>query len=88
MGEIITEPVSTVRVVVAVDDPEADDLIAKIELFEDGVVVESDEPNSFSRRWRTRFEPKPGNHHYFVKVTQKDGDLMWSAPVWVTVEAR
>jgi len=86
MGEIIPEPVSTVRVVVAVDEPDSDDLIAKIELFEDGVVVQSDEPNSFSRRWRTRFEPKPGKHYYFVKVTQKDGDMMWSAPVWVTID--
>jgi hypothetical protein len=27
----------------------------------------------------------PGSHHYFVKVTQTDGNLLWSAPVWVTV---
>ena len=27
-----------------------------------------------------------GKHFYFVKVTQKDGNMLWSAPVWVTVE--
>jgi hypothetical protein len=26
-----------------------------------------------------------GKHYYFVKVTQADGNLLWSAPVWVTV---
>jgi hypothetical protein len=86
MGDIITEPVNAVRVVVAVNEPDVDDLITKIELFEDGLVIETDKPNSNRRRWRTTFKPEPGKHHYFVKVTQKDGNLMWSAPVWVTVK--
>ena len=30
--------------------------------------------------WRTT---EPGEHYYFVKVTQADGNPMWSAPVWV-----
>ncbi|MHC4433451.1 MAG: CehA/McbA family metallohydrolase [Planctomycetota bacterium] len=86
MGDIIAEAVPNVKVMVAVDDPDAGDLVSKIELFEDGAVVQTDEPNSNSRRWRTTFRPEPGEHYYFVKVTQKDENLMWSAPVWVTVE--
>ncbi|UCE46468.1 MAG: CehA/McbA family metallohydrolase [Phycisphaerales bacterium] len=86
MGDIITEAVGNVRVMVAVKDPDACDLIGKIELFEDGAVVQTDEPNSHSRRWRTTFKPEPGEHYYFVKITQKDENLMWSAPVWVTVD--
>ena len=31
--------------------------------------------------------PEPGQHYYFVKVTQADGNVMWSAPVWVVVPA-
>ncbi|MHC4462613.1 MAG: CehA/McbA family metallohydrolase [Planctomycetota bacterium] len=85
MGDIITDPVETVSVVIAVQEPDVSDLIARIELFEDGVVVQTDQPNSNHRHWKTEFDPKPGKHYYFVKVTQKDGNLMWSAPVWVTV---
>lgn len=88
MGNIITETVKTVSVVIAVNDPDSDDLIVRIEIFEDGVVVQTDQPNSNSRQWKTKFGPKPGKHYYFMKVTQKDGNLMWSAPVWVTVGER
>jgi hypothetical protein len=31
-------------------------------------------------------KPKPGKHVFFAKVTQKDGNMLWSAPVWVVVE--
>jgi len=27
--------------------------------------------------------PAPGQHFYYVKVTQDDGNILWSAPVWV-----
>jgi hypothetical protein len=85
MGDILREPVKEVRVAVAVDDPDAGDATAKIELFEDGVVVLTDEPNAAKRTWETTCTPKPGKHHFFAKVTQSDGNLLWSAPVWVTV---
>lgn len=85
MGEVVAEPVSTVHVMVAVTDPDSQDEIARIELFEDGAVVQTDEPNSNRRRWNTRFRPKPGDHFYFAKITQKDENLIWSAPIWLTV---
>ncbi len=88
MGDIIAEPVKTVKAVAAVNDPDTDDQITRIELLEDGVIVQTDQPNSNRRQWKTKFGPKPGKHYYFVKVTQKDGNLMWSAPVWVTVGER
>lgn len=28
--------------------------------------------------------PAPGAHFYYAKVTQDDGKILWSAPVWVT----
>ncbi|GAB3468444.1 CehA/McbA family metallohydrolase [Massilia terrae] len=31
--------------------------------------------------------PAPGEHFYYAKVTQSDGNLLWSAPVWVTQSA-
>jgi hypothetical protein len=32
----------------------------------------------------TTFQPAPGEHFYYAKVTQSDGNVLWSAPVWVT----
>ena len=34
----------------------------------------------------TTFTPAPGAHFYYAKVTQADGNVLWSAPVWVTQE--
>lgn len=85
MGDIVAETVESVKVMVAVNDPDADDIITRIELFEDGTVIQTDGPNSNHRQWKTMFTPKPGDHYYFVKITQADGNMMWSAPVWVKV---
>ena len=82
MGDILEEPIEKANVLVVVDDK--DEKISKIELFEDGVVVQTDTPNSASRRWETNFNPSPGKHYYFVKVRQADDDCLWSAPSWVT----
>jgi len=32
----------------------------------------------------TTFTPAPGKHFYYAKVTQDDGNVLWSAPVWVS----
>ena len=85
MGSIVDEPVSTVESYVHVSDPDTDDAIVKIELFEDGKVVATDEPNKNARCWPVSRKPEPGKHYYFVKITQADGNRMWSAPVWVKV---
>lgn len=34
-----------------------------------------------------RFTPSVGAHFYYAKLTQTDGKVLWSAPVWVTQEA-
>jgi hypothetical protein len=28
--------------------------------------------------------PAPGEHYYYARLTQDDGKMLWSAPVWVT----
>jgi hypothetical protein len=28
--------------------------------------------------------PAPGLHFYYARLTQDDGNIVWSAPVWVT----
>jgi hypothetical protein len=36
---------------------------------------------------KVTFTPSVGAHFYYAKVTQADGNILWSAPVWVTQEA-
>jgi hypothetical protein len=59
--------------------------VEKIELFEDGEVVDVDDPAVAPAKWSLKRKVAPGPHFYFVKATQADGDRIWSAPVWVTV---
>lgn len=33
-----------------------------------------------------RITPTPGAHFYYAKLTQSDGNMLWSAPVWVDQE--
>ncbi|QJD99733.1 CehA/McbA family metallohydrolase [Massilia forsythiae] len=37
----------------------------------------------FAKNPDTTFTPTPGPHFYYAKVTQDDGAILWSAPVWV-----
>jgi hypothetical protein len=32
----------------------------------------------------TTITPSTGEHFYYAKITQNDGNILWSAPVWVT----
>jgi len=80
MGDIVEEPVETVEVEVVVEDGDAEDTIDKIELFEDGAVVETKERWASECKWQTTRSPEPGQHYYFVKVEQNDGNMLWSAP--------
>jgi hypothetical protein len=32
----------------------------------------------------TTITPAPGEHFYYARITQGDGKILWSAPVWVT----
>jgi hypothetical protein len=35
----------------------------------------------------TTVTPAPGEHFYYARLTQADGNILWSAPVWVTQSA-
>ena len=53
MGDVLEQPVRTVEVLTVVDEADDNDLVAKIELLEDGVIVQTDQPNTDNRRWET-----------------------------------
>ena len=60
---------------------------AAINLFA-GVPGRNGEVTVLSRKARTVFTPRAGAHFYYARVTQNDGKMLWSAPVWVTQRPR
>ncbi|MGD9495002.1 MAG: CehA/McbA family metallohydrolase [Armatimonadota bacterium] len=85
MGEVVGEPTRTAVVEVDVNDPDGSDTTKSIELICDGEVIATDAPAAPQRRWTLTLTPEAGEHYYFVKVTQADGNCLWSAPIWITV---
>ncbi|HEU4853469.1 MAG TPA: CehA/McbA family metallohydrolase [Telluria sp.] len=55
---------------------------ASVMLLE-GVPGRNGTVSELARSAETRFTPAPGEHFYYAKVTQEDGNVLWSAPVWV-----
>ena len=56
--------------------------VAAVALME-GVPGRNGEVTRLSQQAETTITPAPGAHFYYAKVTQDDGNLLWSAPVWV-----
>ncbi|USX29216.1 CehA/McbA family metallohydrolase [Oxalobacteraceae bacterium OTU3CINTB1] len=60
---------------------------AAIKLFA-GVPRRNGEVKVLSRKARAVFTPKAGAHFYYARVTQNDGKMLWSAPVWINQRRR
>ncbi len=52
--------------------------------FMEGVPGRNGKVTQLAGTGTTTFTPAAGEHFYYAKVTQSDGKLLWSAPVWVT----
>ncbi|MES2757764.1 MAG: CehA/McbA family metallohydrolase [Pseudomonadota bacterium] len=57
--------------------------VASVVVFE-GVPGRNGTVAELSRTASTTFTPAPGEHFYYARLTQEDGNMLWSAPVWVT----
>ncbi|MFM9433966.1 hypothetical protein ACFDR9_001012 [Janthinobacterium sp. CG_23.3] len=56
--------------------------VATVAVFE-GVPGRNGAVTQLSREAATTITPADGEHYYYAKVTQDDGNVLWSAPVWV-----
>ena len=63
-------------------DPDTDDKIDVVELYEDGLVVDFVYPDTSDFTWEPTVSPNAGEHYYFITVTQLDQDIMVSSPIW------
>jgi hypothetical protein len=57
--------------------------ISSVKVYE-GVPGRNGTVTQLSTTASTTITPAAGVHFYYVKLTQSDGNILWSAPVWVT----
>ena len=53
----------------------------------EGVPGRNGTPTELSTTANTTITPSVGEHFYYAKITQSDGNILWSAPIWVTQTA-
>ena len=57
--------------------------VATVSIVE-GVPGRNGTPTELSTTASTTITPALGEHYYYAKLTQTDGKILWSAPVWVS----
>nr|WP_307188477.1 CehA/McbA family metallohydrolase [Massilia sp. CF038] len=57
--------------------------VATVSIVE-GVPGRNGTPSQLAATASTTITPSVGEHYYYAKVTQGDGKILWSAPIWVT----
>ncbi|MFC5510785.1 CehA/McbA family metallohydrolase [Massilia jejuensis] len=60
--------------------------VSSVALFE-GVPGRNGTVTQLSTSASTTITPEIGTYFYYAKITQSDGKILWSAPVWVTQSA-
>lgn len=87
MGSIIdTVPTDPLKFAVHVDDPDASDVISKVEIVtNNGRIAASKSFSSNAADWE--FELPADAGYYYVRVTQADTNIAVTAPVWVGASA-
>ena len=84
LGSSITEVPEKLHVVVTVNDPDASDSISKVEVIANSgkVIYTWSDPAALASGELTA-ELDPDYSYYYIRVTEGDGDLAVTAPVWV-----
>jgi hypothetical protein len=57
--------------------------VSTVKIYE-GVPGRNGTVTQLSTTASTTLTPAVGEHFYYAKVTQNDGNILWSAPIWVT----
>ena len=84
MGSSITEVPDKLHIEVTVNDPDASDSIAKVEVVANsGKVAYTWDNAAQLSSGKLSATLDPSYSYYFIRVTQKDGDLAVTSPVWV-----
>lgn len=87
LGSIFTEMPETLNVRVQFNDPDAADSITKIEVVVDSGKVAYEWTDAADlAAGLVEASLEPNYRYYYIRITQADGDLAFTAPVWVEAE--
>jgi hypothetical protein len=84
MGSILHNP-SQLNFDITVVDPDSTDKITKVEILTEGGAVVYSHDSDDSTVHITPSLPTAGKKYYFLRVTQADGEMAITAPVWTGV---
>ena len=84
LGSTIAEVPEKLNINVSVHDPDASDTISKVEVVvNSGKTIHTWSDAAELAKGELSVELKPDYSYYFIRVTEADGDLAVTAPVWV-----
>ncbi len=84
LGSTIAEVPEKLNLNVSVHDPDATDTISKVEVVvNSGKTIHTWSDAAELAKGELSVELKPDYSYYFIRVTEADGDLAVTAPVWV-----
>lgn len=87
MGTIMDEKPDAVEIIVKAEDETANESIGKIEVIVNGGLSVASETMT-SNKGEVKFNLSPNYSYYYIRITQKDGDITVTAPIWISkVEA-
>ena len=86
MGSEVTWPASKGPIAIAIRAVGCDE-IEMVEIIRNGEPVFQEKGEGpFIQFLLDDPQPPPGTSWYYARILQKDGNMAWSSPVWVTVE--
>jgi len=83
MGAQIARPAGRYTCLVTASDPDADNIIDRLDLVLDGQVTATAKPKLTKYAWSVPVDFPAGRHYVFARVTQVGEKTTWSSPVWV-----
>jgi hypothetical protein len=87
MGSIFTQSIAP-SITVSVTDPDVGDNISSIQVFA-GVPGSGSVATTLTTKNTASFTYAPtlannATNYYYLKITQTDGDIVWTSPIWYT----
>lgn len=83
MGTILDETPDSVNIQVDLNDKDTTDKIGKVEVIVNGGLSVASKTIT-SNTGSAQFTLSPDYSYYYIKVTQADGDIAVTAPVWIS----
>lgn len=86
MGSEIDDQVGAVDINVTITDADANDIVQEISVISNGgkaVAYKAIKSNSSILNYQVTLDSPQKSTYYFIKIKQKDGNLIFTAPIWI-----